>query len=72
VVGGDREAVDALLSARPEVRASSPAGARLRVVLAPGTSRAVGAALAPLGAELRGAAPDFEDLFLARIGAGAP
>jgi ABC-2 type transport system ATP-binding protein len=72
VVGGDRDAVDALLSARPEVRASSPAGSRMRVVLTPGSSDAVGAALAPLGAKLRGASPDFEDLFLARIGGDAP
>ncbi len=72
VVGGDRDAVDALLSARPEVRAASPAGSRLRVVLAPGTSKDVGAALAPLGAHLKGAAPDFEDLFLARVGGDRP
>jgi ABC-2 type transport system ATP-binding protein len=68
ILGGDRDAVERALSGRPEVRASSPAGARLRVVLAPGSAASVGAALAPLGATLRQAEPDFEDLFLARIG----
>jgi ABC-2 type transport system ATP-binding protein len=60
--------VERVLSGRSEVRASSPAGARLRVVLAPGSSAAVGGVLAPLGASLQQASPDFEDLFLARIG----
>jgi ABC-2 type transport system ATP-binding protein len=68
IVGGEREAVERVLSGRSEVRASSPAGARLRVVLAPGSSAAVGGVLAPLGASLQQASPDFEDLFLARIG----
>ncbi len=68
VIGGERAAVERALSGRPEVRASSPAGARLRVVLAPGSSAAVRGTLSPLGASLREAAPDFEDLFLARIG----
>jgi ABC-2 type transport system ATP-binding protein len=72
VEGGDRDAVDALLAGRPEVRAASPAGARLRVVLQPGGGARVGAALAPLGARLRPASPDFEDLFLARIATEAP
>lgn len=67
VLGGDRDAIDAALATFPEVVAASPAGARLRVVLAPGSSDVVAARLAPLGATLRVIAPDFEDLFLARI-----
>jgi ABC-2 type transport system ATP-binding protein len=69
IEGGDREALDAWLGGRPEVRASSPAGARLRVVLAPGTSKALAAPLAQMGAHLAPTTPDFEDLFLVRIGA---
>ena len=67
VRGGDRDAVDAVLAALAAVLAASPAGARLRVVLARGTSPAVRRALAPLGARLERGQPDFEDLFLARI-----
>jgi ABC-2 type transport system ATP-binding protein len=71
VIGGDRDRIDALLAELPEVVAASPAGARLRVVLAPGAKAAVEAKLAPLGAVLRDVVPDFEDLFLARIRAEA-
>ncbi len=67
VLGGDRAQVLELLESRPEVRASSPAGAHLRIVLAPGTRVALTAPLATLGARLAPTAPDFEDLFLARI-----
>jgi len=67
VAGGDRDAVEAALAARPEVHASSPAGSRLRVDLERGGAERVRAALAPLGAELRPVAPGFEDLFLERI-----
>jgi ABC-2 type transport system ATP-binding protein len=69
ILGGDREAVHALLEARPEVVAASPAGARLRAIVAPGGTAALRAALAPLGAELQKVPPDFEDLFLARVAA---
>ncbi|MBI5546739.1 MAG: ABC transporter ATP-binding protein [Deltaproteobacteria bacterium] len=70
VVGGAREAVDRLLISRPqEVRASSPAGAHLKVVLARGGRERLAPALEELGARLVPAAPDFEDLFLARISA---
>jgi ABC-2 type transport system ATP-binding protein len=71
VVGGEREAVDAALAALPEVRAASPAGARLRIDVARGGGSRVAGALAPLGARLAPARPDFEDLFLSRIGARA-
>ncbi len=67
VSGGDRDAVEATLSGLPAVRAVSPAGSRLRVDLEAGSSEAVAAALAPLGAELRAVAPTFEDLFLSRL-----
>lgn len=69
VVGGERTEVVKVVEAQPEVRASSPVGASLKVVVAPGGSDAVARALEPLGAKLERAAPDFEDLFLARIAA---
>lgn len=64
--GGDRDAIEALTATLPDVRAFSPAGGRVRLVLRPGTSGAVGAALAPLGATLVPATPDFEDVFLVK------
>jgi ABC-2 type transport system ATP-binding protein len=67
VLGGDRAQVVAVVEHRPEVRASSPVGASLKVVVAPGGRAALEQALSPLGARLGPAAPDFEDLFLARI-----
>jgi ABC-2 type transport system ATP-binding protein len=67
VAGGAREAVEAALQARPEVRAVSPAGSRLRVDVERGGGPAVRNALASLGATLAPTAPTFEDLFLARI-----
>lgn len=67
VIGGDREVLHAFLADRDDVVAASPAGERLRVVVLPKRAEALGAALAPLGAELRVVTPDFEDLFLARI-----
>lgn len=71
VVGGDREALDALLRALGAVKAISPAGARLRVVLAPGAGATVAALLHPHGATLVPARADFEDLYLVRVGAAA-
>jgi ABC-2 type transport system ATP-binding protein len=68
VVGGARDAVDEALSRLPEVRAASPAGARLRVAVVRGGRERVAAAVAPLGASLRPAQPSFEDLFLSLIG----
>jgi ABC-2 type transport system ATP-binding protein len=67
VRGGERERVDATLAASPAVRASSPAGSRLRIAVAQGRGGDVSAALAPLGAALEPVAPGFEDLFLSRI-----
>jgi len=65
VQGGDRDRIDALLAGHPAVRAASPAGARLRVVLARGAGPELSRAVAPLGAALVPARADFEDLFLA-------
>jgi ABC-2 type transport system ATP-binding protein len=67
VHGGERDRLDRLLAAHPAVRAASPAGARLRVVVARGAREELARALAPLGATLTPAAPDFEDLFLSRL-----
>lgn len=67
VIGGERDAVHAVLEALPEVLASSPAGARLRAVIAPGERQRVVRALEPTGATLIDAQPDFEDVFLAKI-----
>jgi len=67
VRGGDRERLDERLAAHPAVRAASPAGARLKVVIARGARDDVAAAIAPLGAALEPAHPDFEDLFISSI-----
>ena len=67
VVGGDREAVHTILGSLPEVLASSPAGASLRVVIAPGAIDEVTRALQNAGASLEPAQPAFEDVFLAKI-----
>jgi ABC-2 type transport system ATP-binding protein len=71
VRGGDRDRLDAVLATLPAVRAASPAGARLRLVVTRGQGGAVAQALAPYGATLVPATPDFEDLFLARLGEAA-
>jgi ABC-2 type transport system ATP-binding protein len=67
IEGGDRDVVDAALAELAAVRAASPAGSRLRAVVARGRAAEVTRALAPLGARLAPAQPDFEDLFLSRI-----
>ncbi|HYG66883.1 MAG TPA: ABC transporter ATP-binding protein, partial [Anaeromyxobacteraceae bacterium] len=63
--------VDSALAACAAVRAASPAGARLKVVVARGRAGEVEAVLAPLGARLAPAQPDFEDVFLAHVGEAA-
>jgi ABC-2 type transport system ATP-binding protein len=72
VEGGERDAVQAALSDAPEVCASSPAGARLRVVVAPDGEADITARLQPLGATLRRTRADFEDVFLARLSQAQP
>ena len=54
-----------------EIHGSHPVGTRLRLVIAPGGLAGIDALLRPLGATLRPATPDFEDVFLARTAAGA-
>ncbi|MEM9189442.1 MAG: ABC transporter ATP-binding protein [Myxococcota bacterium] len=69
VIGGDREAVHAVLRQRRDiVVAASPAGARLRAVLLPGTRSTLAESL-PADVTLKPVPPDFEDLFLARTAA---
>ena len=67
IEGGDRSAVHAALAGAPQVVAASPAGSRLRVVLAPHQDDAVQDILTPLGAQLVPARPAFEDVFLAQL-----
>ncbi|MBX3273807.1 MAG: ABC transporter ATP-binding protein [Sandaracinaceae bacterium] len=67
--GGEREVLHAVLTADPDVVAASPAGERLRVVVAPGAGARLAASLAAHGTTLRRVPPDFEDLFLARVAA---
>jgi ABC-2 type transport system ATP-binding protein len=69
--GGDRARLDAALATAPEVRAASPAGASLRVVVAPGGLDALTARAEHLGATVHPVRPTFEDLFLARVAAAA-
>lgn len=71
VVGADRDEAYARLVGMAEVRAASPAGARLRVVVVAGGGDEVSREMAALGGRLSRARPDFEDLFLARIAAEA-
>ncbi len=71
ITGGVREEVDAVLRGLDSVRAISPAGARLRVVLRPGTRAEVARALDPLGATLHVTRADFEDLYLVRVSEAA-
>lgn len=64
IVGGDRDAVFALLSACDEVLDVSPAGAHLRVVTRKGAAQAVRALVAPAAAQLVAVRPTFEDVFV--------
>jgi ABC-2 type transport system ATP-binding protein len=67
VRGGERDAVDAALASQAHVRAASPAGATLRVVVARGAAAAVASVLATEGASLVPVPARFEDLFLSRM-----
>jgi ABC-2 type transport system ATP-binding protein len=67
VLGGDRDALHALLDKTAGVIAASPAGERLRIVLTPSSVEAATAAVAGLGARLSPVSADFEDVFLASI-----
>jgi ABC-2 type transport system ATP-binding protein len=67
VVRGERARIDPVLEKSGDVLAFTPAGARVRVVVRAGREAAVRGALEALGAQLAATAPDFEDLFLARL-----
>ena len=70
VLGGDRNALHAMLGGTPGVIAASPAGERLRIVLAPDVVENVASAVAEHGASLSRVSADFEDVFLACIHRG--
>jgi ABC-2 type transport system ATP-binding protein len=65
--GGNREALEQALNGRPFVVATSPQGSRLRVVVAPGASERLKAAVTENGAHAERVPPSFEDLFLSRV-----
>jgi ABC-2 type transport system ATP-binding protein len=67
VAAPDRRAVDQLLEQDPDILALTPAGERIRVVVRKGRQDAVSARLAPLGARVELAQPDFEDLYLSLV-----
>jgi ABC-2 type transport system ATP-binding protein len=67
VVGSTRERLEPLLEGLDEVMLVSPAGARVRIVVAQGGREPVAAALGELGASLAPVPVNFEDLFLVRI-----
>jgi ABC-2 type transport system ATP-binding protein len=69
VKGGERDRCEALLRDHPAVLSSSPAGARLRLVVRPEPAAQEGLrrSLAEIGADIQAVAPDFEDLFLSAM-----
>lgn len=64
VMGGDRDALHRMLEAETGVVAASPAGERLRVVLAPEHVEHIRNQAEGLGASLKPVSADFEDVFL--------
>jgi ABC-2 type transport system ATP-binding protein len=66
VKGGDRDALHALLAQASGVIAASPAGERLRIVLAADQVATIAGSVASLGAQLSPVSADFEDVFLAK------
>ncbi|MFT3925092.1 MAG: ABC transporter ATP-binding protein [Myxococcales bacterium] len=69
VTGGDRERLHTWLNGHPGVVTASPAGTRLRVLATPGAGAAISRDVMELGATAERVAPDFEDVFLARVSA---
>lgn len=67
VVSGDRDAVLSTLGSMPGVLATSPSGARMRIVIEQGAEAAIVQGLCACGATAERAAPDFEDLFLSLV-----
>ncbi|MBN1961229.1 MAG: ABC transporter ATP-binding protein [Deltaproteobacteria bacterium] len=70
VVGGNREQLDRVLLQMSEVKTILPAGSRLNITIAKGSSAVVNTAIAPLQTKLIPRTPIFEDVFLSRIGQG--
>ena len=66
VEGMSRTRVEHELNDDARVLALTPAGARIRVVVATGAESGLSERLVPLGARLVPTQPEFEDLFLAR------
>jgi ABC-2 type transport system ATP-binding protein len=67
VSGAPRDRMEAALAGLDDVWSAAPSGSRLRILLPPGSTERVMAALQPLGATMRPIAPRFEDLFIARL-----
>src|SRR5262249_22351753 len=67
VEGGDRAAVEDLASTLDGIRGTHPVGSRLRLIVVRGSLPAVTASLERLGATVRPAHAEFEDLFLSKI-----
>jgi ABC-2 type transport system ATP-binding protein len=65
-VEGERARLAAVIESRSDILAFTPAGAHLRIVVEHGHERDVLAALEAAGGRAVEAAPNFEDLFLAR------
>lgn len=66
VLGGDREALHALLAETEGVIAASPAGERLRIVLVPERASEICTKLQQHAAQLVAVSADFEDVFLVK------
>jgi ABC-2 type transport system ATP-binding protein len=64
VLSSNRDEAEAILSEMAEVKALSPSGSALRMVVTPKSSGRVLSAIQHLGAEARRVSPAFEDLFL--------
>jgi len=65
ILGGEREALHAMLASTAGVIAASPAGERLRIVLAAESVQTIAESAQKLGARLSPVSADFEDVFLA-------
>jgi ABC-2 type transport system ATP-binding protein len=68
VVAADIEALHTWLTSRPEIIAASPAGSRVRIVVATEHRAWLETSLASLRASLQRTRPSFEDVFLSRVG----
>ncbi len=62
----DRKAIDRILDDDPRVIAATPAGATVKIIVAPADADAITARLAEVGARAEPGVADFEDLYLAK------